>query len=233
MEPARINSLLLPFLDHPLDHAALSSISIYVDLLLRWTARINLTAVRDPEQIVTRHFGESLFAARHLFPRAVGDAHAPVGAPGKASGGIQKPSPAASLADVGSGAGFPGLPIKLWAPHVQLTLIESNQKKATFLKEVSRALILTNVNVFSGRAEDLPSASAATVTLRAVERFASILPIAASLVAPGGRLAVLIGRSQREQAQTLLPGLAWSSPISIPVSSSRILLVGKKPESSK
>src|SRR6202030_468854 len=87
------------------------------------------------------------------------------------------------LADLGSGAGFPGIPIKLWAPNITLTLIESNQKKATFLREVVRALTLTDINIQTARAEPLPPSTFDTVTLRAVERLPEILPTAPNLLA--------------------------------------------------
>ena len=87
------------------------------------------------------------------------------------------------VGDVGSGAGFPGLPLKLWAPHISLTLIESNQKKATFLREVTRALKLTDVLIQTARAETLTGVAFDLVTLRAVERFESILSLAARLAA--------------------------------------------------
>ncbi len=174
MDPAHIAALLAPYVGEArnLNEVLLANISTYIDILLRWNARINLTAIRDPEEIVTRHFGESLFAARHLFPL---DRRAPSVVNGVA------------VADVGSGAGFPGIPIKLWAPEISLTLIESNHKKATFLREVIRALTLTDVNIQNARAESLPPASFDVVTLRAVERFESVLPIAAALVKPQGR----------------------------------------------
>jgi 16S rRNA (guanine527-N7)-methyltransferase len=194
-----------------LSQPQLERISTYIDLLLRWNARINLTAIRQPEEIVTRHFGESLFAARHLFP--------------KTSTRPQQNS-AQSVIDLGSGAGFPGIPIKIWAPDIILTLIESNQKKATFLREVARKLTLTNVNVFSGRAEDSALPGTKVVTIRAVERFESILPIAANLVAPKGSLALLISTAQLATAQHLTPSFAWTSPEPIPLSSDRILAIG-------
>src|SRR3984893_11044669 len=143
-EPAKAGkkpALLSPF--------QLQHISTYIDILVRWNARINLTSIREPEEIVTRHFGESLFAACHLFPGA---------SSGPTLSEASVPSMVnnfARVADLGSGAGLPGLPIKLWAPHIALTLIESNQKKATFLREVTRALILTDVNVYSDRAQTL------------------------------------------------------------------------------
>src|ERR1022692_1287749 len=121
MDAARIAELLGPFLGgEPLSPDLAAQLQAYLELLLRWNARINLTAVRDPEQIVTRHFGESLFAARVL----------------RDTGAL---AAGATLADVGSGAGFPGIPIQLFAPDVRVTLIESQNKKATFLREVVRA----------------------------------------------------------------------------------------------
>jgi len=131
------------------------------------------------------------------------------------------------LADLGSGAGFPGLPIKLWAPNIALTLIESNQKKATFLREVARALTLTDVNIQNARAETLPPSTFDVVTLRAVERFAIALPVAAALLAPRGRLALLISSSQLTMTNTTLPALTWDTPIPVPGSQSRLLLLGR------
>jgi 16S rRNA (guanine(527)-N(7))-methyltransferase RsmG len=323
MNPARIAELLQPFLPAPiavdvpdlchsepaqageepavLSPSQLRHISTYIDILLRWNARINLTAIRDPEDIVTRHFGESLFAASRLFgPGANAQANReghgfgrvdaeqqPSGAsgsawalnsgreggtkpldsspeeaafvsPGRRSGVLVKKSNESrrdgtgshtdslapegtltnarratndriSLADIGSGAGFPGLPIKLWAPTISLTLIESNHKKAAFLREVTRALTLTDVDIQNTRAESLPGESFDIVTLRAVERFESILPIAAALLAPAGRLALLIGASQQNQARSTLPHLTWTEAVPAPRSRARILLIGHRP----
>ncbi len=223
MENSRIAALLTPFLGGAaLADAQLSQLSAYLDLLLRWNARINLTAVRDPEQIVTRHFGESLFAARHLYPHnwSLATDH--------------------WLLDFGSGAGFPGLPIKIWAPALRLTLIESQYRKAIFLREVIRALALPASDVFPSRAEDFDFStrhptldtrySSVTVALRAVERFEKILPTAARLLAAApaadARLALLIGNAQVSRARQLVPALTQSDPISIPQSSHRVLLIG-------
>jgi len=206
MDAARIAELLEPFLEtvangqRPTTNDVLHQhISTYINLLLRWNSRINLTAVRDPEQIVTRHFGESLFAARVLFPRLSSVSSVP-----SAVTALDSPR----TADIGSGAGFPGIPIKLWAPQISLTLIESNHKKAAFLGEVARALRLTDVNIKNARAETLPQHSFDLVTLRAVERFDKILPIASDLLAPGGLLALLIGSSQLAEAKAALPVLS-------------------------
>jgi 16S rRNA (guanine527-N7)-methyltransferase len=254
MQPARIAELLQPFLSpipNPchsesghrpgeacpersrrepavLSPTQLRHISTYIDLLLRWNTRINLTTIRNEEEIVTRHFGESLFAARHLFPPyPVTSSVSPVVKDFEVdSANDKRPTANDRVADLGSGAGFPGLPIKLWAPNIALTLIESNHKKATFLRELTRALTLTDINIQNARAETLPPATFDVVTLRAVERFSKILPTAAALLAPSGRLALLIASSQLTQAQSILPNLVWQSPISIPESRSRILLIG-------
>jgi 16S rRNA (guanine527-N7)-methyltransferase len=239
MHPTRIAELLEPFLSpnpnpchsepgqRPGEESAvlsasqLNSISTYIDLLLRWNSRINLTAIRNEEEIVTRHFGESLFAARHLFPS--------ISSAPSASSAVKDfdlDVAEARVADLGSGAGFPGAPIKLWAPQISLTLIESNQKKATFLRELARALTLTDINIQNTRAQTLPPSTFDVVTLRAVERLPEVLPVAATLLAPEGRLALLISSPQLDPTRSALPHLTWQPPIPIPQSQSRLLLVG-------
>lgn len=209
MDSSRIATLLAPFVNkESLSANRLSQLSAYLDLLLRWNARMNLTAVRDPEEIVTRHFGESLFTATYL---------------SEVSG---------SLADLGSGAGFPGLPIKIWSPALEVTLIEANQKKATFLREVIRSLSLTRVNVNQGRAETLPPESFEILTLRAVERFETALPIAIQLLKPGGTLALLIGETQAETARSVAKTIRWSHMLPLPGSQARVLLLGAKNQGS-
>jgi 16S rRNA (guanine527-N7)-methyltransferase len=249
MDPARINALLSPFLAMPLAPTQLEAFATYLDLLLRWNARLNLTAVRDAESIVKRHYGESLFAASRLLST----------------------NDSLRAIDVGSGPGFPGLPMKIFCPGLRLTLIESQHKKVTFLREVIRALHLEETDVYAGRAQDFPDPGQADlVTMRAVERFDEILPVAVSLlgkgeVAPGSRpaasagdargpgvgegggdasstgcpilseakgggvsprLGLLIGASQVDAAHHLAPNFHWNEPVSIPQSSARIVLIG-------
>ena len=145
----RIGDLLAPYLSAS-DDALLARLSLYLDLLLKWNARTNLTAIRAPEEIVTRHFGESLFAAAHL-------------------------GQAATLLDYGSGAGFPGLPIALSKPSIKVTLAESQNKKASFLREAVRNLALP-VEVWARRVEEMPAGSQFDcVTLRAVDNMDSAL----------------------------------------------------------
>jgi|SRR5450432_1160769 len=221
MTPADIASLLVPYVKHSeespvLSETLLSQLACYLELVLRWNARTNLTAVREAQEIVSRHFGESLFAARWIFPA------------GKAGGA----DAVRSLADVGSGAGFPGLPIKLWVPQLSVTLVESLQKKATFLREVIRALDLVSIEVRAVRAETVLERFD-VVTLRAVERFEEVVIEAAALVRPGGRVALLIGEDQVAVAGALLPGVKWEEPLKIPESLRRVLLVGVVGEESR
>lgn len=244
----RIAELLSPFLgDNNLSDAELKQVFTYLDLLLRWNSKINLTAVRDPREIVTRHFGESFFAARHLFPARTffqdrsKISRVPKFFPRLGEFGATDGSRLSAIAavDIGSGAGFPGLPIKIFAPEIELTLVESNQKKVSFLREVSRSLKLVGVTVWPHRAEQL-TRTADLVTIRAVEQFEAILPIAARLVDPPGRLVLLIGTSQFEAAKSILTdsrsqigipssqigNIAWAEPITVPLSRNRILAVG-------
>ena len=205
MHPEQLPALLHPFLaDHPLTAHQLDQVQKYLGLLLKWNAKINLTAVRREEDIITRHFGESFFAAQYIFAD----------------------HPAATAIDFGSGAGFPGLPIAIYSPTTKVTLIESHNKKATFLKEANRLLHLANANVFLGRGEDYPIAShgpADLVTLRAVEKFPQSVLRAAELVAPHGRLALLISQPQIAHAPQ---SFDWQSPKPVPGSVSRVLLLG-------
>jgi 16S rRNA (guanine527-N7)-methyltransferase len=146
LKESEIVDLLTPYLASPAP-LLISQLNTYLELLLRWNARTNLTAIRDPREIVRRHFGESLFASQSL-------------------GGL-KPD---TLLDLGSGAGFPGIPIALSHPLITITLAESQNKKSTFLREVVRTLGLHNVEVWAGRAESLPIGKMFhTVALRAVD----------------------------------------------------------------
>jgi 16S rRNA (guanine527-N7)-methyltransferase len=171
----QIRSLLSPFIlpSVELSDALLHQVSDYLDLLIRWNSRVSLTAIRSPEEIIQRHFGESFFAAGHLATRL---------------------PPNAELLDYGSGPGFPGLPIQMLLPNLRVTLAESQAKKAAFLREVIRTLNL-NADVWSGRVEDLPeSRRFDAVTMRAVEKMASSIEAAAERVRPAGWIAALVGR---------------------------------------
>jgi 16S rRNA (guanine527-N7)-methyltransferase len=177
----------------------------YIALLLFWNQIVNLTSVTHPVEVLVRHFGEGMFA---------------VGAVPISSG---------RLADFGSGAGFPGLPIKLLSGDLEVLLIESNLKKTSFLAEIVRALGLRGVEVRCGRAEELGLGANAYdfVTARAVGHFDELLECSRRILRPSGRLVLWLGR---EGAQRLSRSKwwRWGEPIAIPASSRRVLLVGEK-----
>jgi 16S rRNA (guanine527-N7)-methyltransferase len=203
MDVARIEELLEPFQGgERLDAGKLAQVSTYLELLLKWNAKMNLTSVRGEEEMVTRHFGESFFAARKII-------------------GEEK---AGSAIDLGSGAGFPGLPIAIYSAETNMTLVESQNRKATFLKEVVRALELKNVEVFYGRGEEYRCA-AELVTLRAVEKFEDAAEIAARMVVKGGRLALMVGVGHEAAVPK---GFEWKVGEKVPGSAARILMVGVK-----
>jgi 16S rRNA (guanine527-N7)-methyltransferase len=175
----------------------------YLTLLLRWNARVNLTAVRDPDAILSRHFVESIAAARALPP------------------GL------ATLLDFGSGAGLPGIPIAICQPQLAVTLAESQSKKAAFLQEAIRTLGL-NARIHSGRAETL-ARTFDCVTLRAVDHMELAARLAARLVAPGGWLAPLTTYADLGAIQSAAgPGFTWSNPHPLPGSDQRILALAHR-----
>ena len=159
-----IGTLLTPYLTPPPE--ILPQHSLYHDLQHKWNARTNQTAIPDPEAIVRPHYGESHITATHL-------------------------PPAETLLDFGSGAGFPGLPIQLLLPNLQVTLAESQNKKATFLREAVRTLGL-KTEVWAARVETMPETRTFDiVTLRAVDDMSAALTGAGPRIHPGGTLAVL------------------------------------------
>lgn len=149
-------------------------LSAYLDLLVKWNARTNLTAIREPEEIVPRHFGESLFAGLQIRERV---------------------AERAALLDFGSGAGFPGLPIQLLLPQLRVTLAESQGKKSSFLREAARTLGL-GTEVWAGRVEAMPEVLGAkqqfnVVTMRAVDNMEQAVLEARRRVNAGGWLVML------------------------------------------
>ena len=200
LTPAVIAEFLRPYLasDLATPEGLYGQLTTYLELLLKWNARTNLTAIREPEEIVRRHFGESLFAAQHL---------------GECS----------TLLDIGSGAGFPGLPIQLLRPQLQVTLAESQNKKATFLREVIRTLGL-QTEVWGNRVEAMPPSRAFdVVALRAVDNMEAAVAAAAQRVS--SRLAIL---SSGQQKAPVLPGFSLASDLVLPGDASlRLLLMDR------
>jgi 16S rRNA (guanine527-N7)-methyltransferase len=196
---SRLNDYLAAAGLNPLDEPTAARFAAYCALLLRWNARTNLTAIRDEDGIIFRHFVESIACARAL----------PIGI--------------ATLLDFGSGAGFPGIPIALCRLEIAVTLAESQGKKAAFLQEAVRALGLS-AKVHCGRAESL-TARFDCATLRAVDRMAVAVRAAAGLVKPGGWLALMTSLGQLTTLRAESPArLTWQRPIPVPGSDSRLLV---------
>jgi 16S rRNA (guanine527-N7)-methyltransferase len=178
-------------------------ISAYIELLLKWNRRISLTTVTDPLEIVRFHFGESLFATSQL---EIGKSR---------------------LADVGSGAGFPGLPLAMAIPQLQVVLIESNRKKCAFLAEIIRLLELSNTTVYEGRMESLVADSAQFdfVAARALGQFDRLLAWAQGNLAERGQVLLWLGESDCATISSR-PDWLWEPSKLIPGSSRRYLLAG-------
>jgi 16S rRNA (guanine527-N7)-methyltransferase len=176
LSESRIASLLQPYLQEPLSDDVLARVSSYLDLLLHWNAKTNLTAIRDPEQIVQRQIGESLFAAQFL------------------------PNDG-SVLDFGSGAGFPGIPMQMLRPAIVVTLAESQGKKAAFLREAVRHLSLA-ARVWAKRVEEMPAPQQFdVVAMRAVDKSEAMHAVAMNKVAPAGALLRFLGQDEAAQIE--------------------------------
>lgn len=155
-----------------LPDAAIAALLDYVALLSRWNAAYNLTAVRDPAEMVTRHLLDSLAVQ----PYVAGD----------------------TLADLGSGAGLPGIVLAIVAPQRAVTVVDSNGKKARFLREAARSLKLANVRVIEGRVEDVEGRYDC-VTARAFATLADMLTWGGRLLAANGTWLAMKGRVLDEE----------------------------------
>ena len=158
----------------------------HYELLSRWNSKINLTSIRSPEEIVVRHYCESLFFGTHL----------PDAPPGTA------------IADIGSGPGFPGVPMAVLSHDWHVSLVESHQRKAVFLRESTRGL--TNVSVIAQRAEQVNQHFDWLVARAVTPK--DILVLSAKLAS---RVGLLIGEAdfQRVQRES---GLVWLEPVRVP-----------------
>ncbi len=149
----------------------LRQFAVYQSELLGWNTRVNLTAITDPFEVQVKHFADSLSCLLAL-PSALHPVR---------------------LVDVGTGAGFPGLPLKIACPEIDLALLDSIRKKTVFLEHLTRVLGLTGVEVLTGRAEELgrdPSRreSYDVVTSRAVAELCTLVELCLPLTRVGGRL---------------------------------------------
>jgi len=182
-----------------------AQIQQYTSILLAWNEKINLTAIRDPLEVLNRHFCESMYAAATV------------------------PVEDGRLADVGSGAGFPGLPLKIIRPELQVVLIESNVKKATFLAEVIRDLGLADARVLVSRYQELSEEVAPLdfVCSRALGEFAPFLEWAHSEKVAAKQVILWIGARDLPEFHKIRTW-EWREPIPVPHSLRRLLLVGTR-----
>lgn len=175
----------------------------YLSLILRWNARLNLTAIRDVEAILSRHFVECIACARGL------------------------PSEIATLLDFGSGAGFPGIPIAICRPEIAVTLAESQGKKSAFLREAVRTLNLSAA-VYSGRAESLTQ-EFDCVAMRAVDKMEDAVAAAAKLVRTDGWLTVMTTEAETDRVGVIAgPSFHWREPVHLPGSDQRVMALGRR-----
>ena len=173
--------------------------STYFDLLRRWNTKLNLTAIRDPEDVLQRHFVECIFCAQSL------------------------PAGICTLLDYGSGGGFPGIPIALCRPEIRVTLSESQGKKVSFLREAARVLIL-DAEVYAGRVEDINAGQKFdAVTLRAVDKMQEAMRNAADRVGEMGWLVLLASSGTVE-----LPGGLIGRETAISGSKNRVLILASR-----
>jgi len=176
-----------------LDEAQLARLVAHLDLLDQWNARMNLTAIRDRPSQLTKHLLDSLAVQPYLRGQRI--------------------------ADVGSGAGFPGIPLAIVEPQRHFSLIESTGKKCRFLEHVRDELQLKNVEVVQARAENYqPEVRFDTVVARAVGPLAGLVKAAGALVVGGGRLLAMKGRYPQDELAAKLNGwkVAAVHPLSVP-----------------
>lgn len=199
----RLNALLMRSGLDQLEPAQGRGFEAYLSLFIRWNTRINLTAIRDEDGILSRHFVESIACARAL------------------------PAGIASLLDFGSGAGFPGIPIALCRPEIAVTLAESQGKKAAFLQEAIRTLGIS-AKVYAQRAE-LLTEQFDCVTLRAVDKMELAVRAAAKLVRPGGWLALMTTGAEIAHLQHAAgASFTWLKAIPLPSGEDLLLALGER-----
>jgi 16S rRNA (guanine527-N7)-methyltransferase len=198
----RLNDLLVGAGLEPLDSQTAIQFELYVSLILRWNARLNLTSVRTEDAIVSRHLAESIACARAL------------------------PKEIASVLDFGSGAGLPGIPIALCRPDIAVTLAESQGKKAAFLQEAVRVLGV-KTRVHAGRAEELGTVFDCVV-LRAVDKMPKAVAASLQLIAQGGWLALMTTSTDLPNLQAAAgPEFGWGGSTPLPRSNDRLLVLGR------
>lgn len=201
-----VRELLAPF-DVSLSDETVDRLLTYLNLLLRWNQKINLTSIGTPEECITRHFGESFLLSGIVALQG-------------------------RLLDIGSGPGFPGLAVKLIAPNLEVVLLEPVAKKRAFLKEAVRACGMGSVQVVGSRLEEFckteQEESFEIITVRAVGGLDSLVPLAEGLLKEGGYLCLWLGGQQAKAICDRNPNLEWLPPVTVALSHERQILAGKR-----
>jgi 16S rRNA (guanine527-N7)-methyltransferase len=191
-----------------LSPSLIENVCRYVDILQRWNQKINLTGITSLSEILTVHFGESFFASRVL---------------------KENESP---ILDIGSGAGFPALAIKLYRPELSFYLVESRKKKAAFLSTVKRELALEQVSILNKPLEECQASDFVVLpkvlTVRAVGSTERLLRVGLELLAAQAKVVVFSTKSQIEILTSPMGEIEWEKPILIPWSRERVLVLGRR-----
>lgn len=185
----------------PLSESQLQQIQRYIAILLLWNERLSLTTITDPSEILARHVAEAVLALPHLPTEG-------------------------RLADVGSGAGFPGLSLKIFLPNLQVLLIEQNTKKATFLNEAIRFIHLGGASVAKSDYRTLPPSAGPfdVVTVRALGDYRGLLRWSLDRLTPAGKVVLWLGESDATKLAHL-PNWTMQPPIKIPETRHRVLQI--------
>jgi 16S rRNA (guanine527-N7)-methyltransferase len=180
-----------------LSGAVHAKLMAYVALLKKWNRTYNLTAIRDEGAMITQHLLDSLSVLPVLQESALAGRR---------------------WADVGSGAGLPGIPLAIVQPELDMSLIETVEKKSAFLRQARIELGLTNVTVVNARVEEMPGGTFDAVISRAFAELADFVRLAGHLLAPGGRLYAMKGLLPDDEITHLPPGwtLAECVKLSVP-----------------
>lgn len=178
----------------------LEQLARHYSMLVRWNRRINLTRIIEPEEAAQLHYAESLF-------------------------GLNFVGEAASLLDIGSGAGFPGVPLAVARPDVHVTALEANQKKSLFLKEVKDELQLNNFDVVTARLEAFDWSSYELLTSRALDRAETMLPVVLDEMVARQRFMLYCGAELLTSIEQSLKSPLSSEAHAIPQSESRLIAI--------
>lgn len=206
LDESGVRILLEPF-GLQLSSDQIGQILVYLNLLMRWNTKINLTSIRNAEEAVMRHFGESLCLAGWVNLQG-------------------------NLLDIGSGAGFPGLALQIVFPGLTTILLEPVAKKRAFLREVVRACDFRPVEVRRERLEEFAGSYQGkrfnAITARAVGHFDQIVPEAVKILKSDGRLYLWVSQQQGNDLRQSSDKVEWDSPFTIPLGREREIWVGRR-----